>query len=328
MPQLGDVFQNALMQQAFAVEAAAEGRDTGDGDRADQEGDVQHCLAPAEAPHLVQVQPVQVHVDDAGAHEQAQLEQRMVHHVLQRPVRGQAALPAQQHRHGKPHGDKADLADGGAGERTLEVHGKEGQQGAQEHGHRGKAEQQAPEGRVPVHQAGADNDQPEHAALGQDAGQQRRRGRRGDRVRLRQPDVQREHARLGREAEKRQPGRGRDDRRAAVNAHSLPQPVKGERSQLVPQQEEAHQRRQAADHRHGEIGAGRAHGAGRLLMRDPGIAGQGHDLKKDQGRIQVIRIENAEGRAQGQQIEEIVAVAVVIVREVFRGEQPRQHPHE
>lgn len=63
---------------------------------------------------------------------------------------------------------------------------------------------------VALHQVGANYNQSEHAGLGQDAAQQRTGLGPGPRVRLGQPDVQGEQARLGRKAHQGQPYRHRE----------------------------------------------------------------------------------------------------------------------
>ena len=132
--QVVDQLQDALMQQAFADIPAADGRDAPDGQRSQQEGDVQHGLLPAKAADVVQVQLVQVHEHHARRHEQYQLDEGVIDHVHDRAIGGQGALLAQKHHHGQAHGDEADLAHGGAGQRALEIHGEQRQQRAQEHG--------------------------------------------------------------------------------------------------------------------------------------------------------------------------------------------------
>ena len=325
--QVVDQLQDALMQQALADIPAADGRDAPDGQRSQQEGDVQHGLLPAKAADVVQVQLVQVHEHHTRRHEQYQLDEGMIDHVHDRAIGGQGALLAQQHHHGQAYGDEADLAHGGAGQRALEVHGEQRQQRAQEHGDHRQHQQRVAEGHVPGHQIGADDNQPEHAALGQDAGEQRAGRGGGHGVGLGQPDVQREHARLGGKAHQRQP-HGHGEGAAFALGHGGLQPGEGQRARFVPEQEQSHQRGQAADHGHRQVGSGSLHGAGGFLLGHPYIAGQGHDFKENQGGIQVVGKEHAQGGAQGHEVEEIVAVAVVVVGEIFPRENARHHPHE
>ena len=84
------------------------------------------------------------------------------------------------------------------------------------------------------------------------------------------------------------------------------------------QQEQAHERGQAANNGHCQVGSASAERARRFLLRHPYIAGQGHDLKEDQRGVQIVGKEHAKGGAQGHQVEEIVAVPVTVVGEVFR----------
>ena len=318
--------QNGLVQEALGVVAAANGRDAADTQRAQQEGDVQHRLFPAKAADLVEIQLVQVHVHHASGHEQHQLDEGVVHHVHHGAIGGQGAVLAQQHHHGQTHGDEADLAHGGAGQRALQVDGEQRQQRTQEHGDHRQHQQRIAEGSVAGHQVGADDDEAEHAALGEDAGEQGAGRGRGNGVRLGQPDVQREQASLGGKAHQGEPHRQGDV--ALIGGHGLPDAGEAQRTQLMPEQEQTHQRGEAADHRHRQISGSGAHGTGGLLLSHPGIAGQGHDLKEDEGGVQIIGEEHAQGGAQGHQVEEIVAVAVVVVGEVFVGEQAAHHPHE
>ena len=94
---------------------------------------MQQRFPPPIAPQLVQVQGVGLHIDCAGTQEQAQLEQRMVHHVPHRARRGQRPVVAQQHGAGEAHGDVADLGHGGAGQRAFQIHGEHAQHRAQGH---------------------------------------------------------------------------------------------------------------------------------------------------------------------------------------------------
>ena len=153
---------------------------------------MQHRLATTEAPNIIQVQLMQVHENHTSRHEQAQLNQGVVHHVHNAAVGGQRSFLTQQHHHGKPYGNEADLAHGGAGQRTLQVNGEQRQHSAQEHGDHGEHQQRIAEGRIAGHQPGADHNQAENAGLGQNAGQQGTGRGRSHRVCLGQPDVQRE----------------------------------------------------------------------------------------------------------------------------------------
>ena len=325
--QVVDQLQDAFMQQALADISAADGGNAANGQRTQQEGNVQHGLLPAKAADVVQVQMVQVHEHHTCCHEQHQLDEGMVDHVHDRAVGRQGALLAKQHHHGQSHGDETDLTHGGAGQRALEIHGEQRQQRAQEHGDDRQHQQRVAEGRVAGHQVGTDDNQPEHAAFGQDAGKQRAGRGGGHGVGLRQPDIQREHARLGGKAYQRQPyGHGKGA--AGALGHGGLQPGEGQRARFMPEQEQAHQRGQAADHGHRQVGAGSLHGAGGFFLGYPHIAGQGHDFKENEGGIQIIGKEHAQGRAQGHEVEEVVPVAVVVVGEVFPGEDARHHPHE
>ena len=101
---------------------------------------------------------MQVHVHHARSHEQAQLDQGVVDHVHHAAIGRQGALLSQEYHHAQPHGDEADLAHGGAGQRALEIHAEQRQQRAQEHGDGGEHQQRVAEGRIARHDVRTDDD--------------------------------------------------------------------------------------------------------------------------------------------------------------------------
>ena len=145
---------------------------------------------------------------------------------------------------------------------------------------------------------------------------------------LGQPDVQREQTGLGSEAEDHQPGSHRYGGGGRLSAQGGTEAVEAQRAQLMPQHEQTHQRGQTAQHSHSQVGTGGTHGTGGFFMGYPHIAGQGHDFEEDEGGVQIIGQEYAQGCTQGHQVEEVVAVAVMIVGKVLLGENARHHPHE
>ena len=94
------------------------------------------------------------------------------------------------------------------------------------------------------------------------------------------------------------------------------------------QQENSHQGDEAADDGHGQIGLGGADGPLGLLLDDPGEGGEGHDFKENEGRIEIGGQEDAHRRAEGQELEEVIAVAVVMMGEIVGREEQGHGPHE
>ena len=99
-------------------------------------------------------------------------------------------------------------------------------------------------------------------------------------------------------------------------------------AQAVLEQEQAHQRHQAADDRHRQIGVGGPDRPGGLLLDDPGIGGEGHDLEEYESREQICGQEHAHGGAKGHEIKEIVAAAVMIVGKILVGQKHGHKPHQ
>ena len=321
--QLVGVLQDALVDQGLA-QVAVEQRNARQTQRAQQERRVQQRLATAKATQVVELQLVQVHVHHARRHEQRQLQHGVVHHVHHSAAGGHVALLAQQHRHGHAHGDVADLGHGRAGEDALEVGREQRKHRAQRHGDQAQRQHHVAEGQAAQHGTQADHQHAEHAGLGEHAAEQCAGRGGGHRMRLGQPDVQREQARLRTEAHQ-------DQRRRQDHVRAAPcggQRVEGQGANAVPGHEQAHQRHHAAEHRDGEVRPRRAHRARVLIVGHPGIGGQRHDLEEDEGGVEVVRHEHAQRRHQRDLVEQVVAGAVLVVGEVFRGHQARHQPHE
>ena len=227
---------------------------------------------------------------------------------------------AQQAQHGRTHGDKADLGQGGAGQNVLEVGGEHRQHRAQHHGDGAQHKQQhAPAVVARQHLAGQQQ-YAEDAGLGQYAAQQGGGRGRGHRVGLGKPDMHREQARLGGKAEQ-DAQRGGPQAAALHGGHGVVQLRDHQRAGGVIQQEQAHQRYQTAQHRNGQVGLTGVHGVGGLLLHHPHIGAEGHQLEEQEGGIQVGGQEHARREAQADQEEEIVPFQVMVSMEILRAQQ-------
>ena len=271
---------------------------------------------------------MEIPVDGPGAEEEHQLEDGVVHHMEQGAPGGQGVLLPQQAEHPHAGEDEADLGHGGAGQGPLQVHGKQGQHRAQQHGHGPQGQDHGPPGGVRPEEIAGDGQDAPDAGLGEGAGEQGRGRGRGHGMGLGQPDMHREHPRLGPEA--------KEDTAPGGVEHGQPPrgPCRGielgdgEGPQAVPQQEQAHEGHETADHRHRQIGPGGANGPRALLLDHPDEGGKGHDLKEHEGGKEVPRQEDSHGGPQGQQLEEVIAVPPVMVGKVIRREQQGHGPHE
>ena len=241
-----------------------------------------------------------------------------------RAIGGNGAVMPKQQRQGQPAHDKSDLADGGAGKRSLEVDGKQSQNRSQEHGDRPEHQQGVGEIRVSVIDAQCHHRHPQHAGLGQHAGQNGRRRCRRHRVGFRKPDVNGEKPRLCGKPEQRQPGSpGNCAPRALKGGGRRLQFVIPQRAQILPQQKQPHQRRQTADHRYRQIGLPGPHGLRFLFLNHPDIAGQGHHLEAYQCGKQIVRVKHAQRRRQRHQIEKQIPRQLPVMPEVFRRQKAR-----
>ena len=140
--------------------------------------------------------------------------------------------------------------------------------------------------------------------------------------------MKREQAGFGRETEEREPDGCGNGRGRGSALQGFPQAIEGQGAGLPVQHEQTHQGGQAADDRDHQVGFRGPHGAGSFLLCHPGIAGEGHDLKEDQRRIQVIRQENTERCTERPEIEEPVPVAHPVVMHIFRGKDIADQPHK
>ena len=110
---------------------------------------------------------------------------------------------------------------------------------------------------------------------------------------LGKPDVKREYTGLGAEAKQQT---GCPDKKVPVAdrpalpcqrmaAHRLRQRRDFQCSQLPVKDKQPHQHYQPADYRHSQIGFRSPQRFLRLLMRHPGIRGEGHNFKEYKSRI-------------------------------------------
>lgn len=150
----------------------------------------------------------------------------------------------------------------------------------------------------------------------------------GDRVRLRQPDVQREHARLGTEAE--QHAQRRCPQRTAVFDGRARRAQLGdhERPRQVVKQQKPHQRHESAEHGDGQIRLSGGESALRLLLHDPDVGAETHQLEEEERRVEVGGEKHARREAETEQEEEVVPPQVVVMAEILRREECRDKPHE
>ena len=207
---------------------AVEGRQAGDGGRADQKGrgGPRHALRQAAEPvDLARVRRVQ---HRPGPQEEQPLEQRVVDHVEQaagKPQGGDRDVVGAppQDAHAEPQGDDADVLHAVIGEQPLQVVLGQGEQHAEHPGEQPDGDQRPAPPRFGRAEEGQDPEQPVDAGLDHHAGHHGRHVRRRRRVRLRQPDVQRHESRLGPEADQRQE-EGDADRRGAGRSESLRNP--------------------------------------------------------------------------------------------------------
>ena len=324
--QLG-ILHDALVDKRLG-HIARESRHAHQTERAHQERKMQNGLFASESAHIIQIQLVQVHVNHTGSHEQDELEERMVDHVEQRTACGKRVLFSQQAAHGDARQDKADLAHRGACQRALEVDGEHRQNRAAEHRDQSQHENEVAPRRACPKDVRRYGDNAKDTGFRQDAGEQRGRRSGCNRMCLRQPDVQREHARLRAEAKQDADARRPDDALIRAGGSRGIQFGNRQRSQLMPEQEQTHQHDHAADDGDRQIGFRRTHRAGRFIVRNPCIRRKGHDLKEHKRRKQIRGQENADRRALRQQEKEVVAVAVAIVMgKVIAGKQRRHQPH-
>ncbi len=201
--------QERLQQQPLGDEAV-ERRQPGDRERADQRQPrdpghpVDQAAQLAEAALLRRVQ------HRAGGEEEQALEERVVERVVEhggQRDRGEQRLAVRLEQDGEADAgdDDADVLDRRVGEQPLHV----GLHAGEDHAEQRRREAQhqrdhAPPPELPVQQVEGHAQQAVDRGLQHHAAHQRRDRRRRRRVRLGQPDVQRQQAGLGAEAEQRQ----------------------------------------------------------------------------------------------------------------------------
>ena len=193
---------------------------------------------------------------------------------------------------------------------------------------RSEGEDHGPPGGIAAEELAGDGQDAPDAGLGQRAGKEGRGRGRGDRMGLRQPDMEGEHARLRAEAKEDAGSRRIEHGPLARRLRRGIEGVELQGPQPGVEKEDSHQGDEAADDGNGQIGLGRADRPRRLLLDHPGEGGEGHDLKEDEGRIEIGGQEDAHRCAEGQELEEIVSVAVVVMGEIIGRKEQGHRPHE
>ena len=118
-----DCLHDSFVEQSL-TDIAVKERHAADPKASEGESDLEGCLVPAPTPDLVQSKAVKVHDHHARAHEQCELEQRVVDHVLNRARKSRhncffLAHGSHEHCHRNSGQDKSDLGHGGTGQRAL-----------------------------------------------------------------------------------------------------------------------------------------------------------------------------------------------------------------
>ena len=313
-----NILYDALVQQCFA-DIAAEERDAGDCECSGEKNCCEQRLSPAEAANIVQVKLVDIHVDCTRRHKEDQLDERVVEHVKLRAPYSKSIFLSQQALHTDADQNKTNLGDRRAGKRAFEVYGEEGYHGTGEHGEYTERKH----GNAPVFvmqkDAAAENKHAEDTRFCEDAGEKGGGGRRSNRMRLRQPDVQGIHAGLGTKAKEHQ-GPGEIERGSLFCRQggtgfrqSGNHQCAGERVE----QEEPHQHHHSAEHGNCQISLPGAHGKWVFIMDNHHIRGEGHDFKEYKSSNEIGGEKHTDGRPAGQQSEEIIAISISVMAEVL-----------
>ena len=271
--------QERLQQQPFRDEAVQR-RQAGDGEGADERrpGDPGHAVdQAAESSQAALARGVQ---HRAGAQEQQRLEERVVQAVVQGRGERQGgerghAEAAKQQREAEPGDDQADVLDRRVGQQALHVGLHGGVHGAEQRTRQADCQRHHP---PPPQRKGnqieAHAQQSVHRGLQHDRAHQRghRRGR--GRVRLGQPGVQRQQARLGAEAgEREQKGR----RQQAAAARHLAHRGKGVGAAAALQRAEAQQNRSGAEVGEQQVEVARTPHLGQAVVAgDEEVGGERH----------------------------------------------------
>ena len=205
------------LQRQPLRDEAVQRRDPGDRPGADQEGGAGPGHATQQAAQAIQLEVVDGALERAGAEEQERLEDGVVDRVQQRRGERHArpaglTLLAQDQRGAEAEQDDADVLDRVQREQALQLMLEEGVDDSAEGRDRAQRDHRHAEPeRRPVEPLEEHAHEAVQRDLDHHAAHERRDVRGGERVRARQPDVQRHHARLGAEADQR----GHRDQRAA-----------------------------------------------------------------------------------------------------------------
>ena len=290
------------------TDEAVQRRQRGDGHRADEEEERRLGHPLDQAPHLLHVPRVRRMQHGAGAEEQQPFERGMVEGVVQprdqRQRRQNVVAAVQKHQcRAQTHEDDADVFDAVIGKQTLEVvfhqrveHTQHGGDCAHcQHGHSPPERRRAEE--IEQHPG-----QSVDACLDDHTGHERGDVAGRDRMRLRQPDVQRHDARLDAETEQEQ-----DERRVTFAGRHFSaeavQAVEAVIARGLEQQQETEDDAPGVDVRHDEVKHTRIARLGLIVLEaHEAISRQRHDLPGDEEQPDVVRHED-ECRGQQQRVE-------------------------
>ena len=284
--------QQRLQRQPLRGEAVQR-RQAGDRHRADEERAARPGHPAQQAAEPVELERADRALERARAEEEQRLEDRVVERVQQRGGErerrpGVGAARAQHQAGAEAEHDDPDVLDRVQREQPLEVVLEERVDDAADRRERADREHEHAE---PERQHAEPVDEHAHEPVDRDldhhAAHQRRHGRGRDRMRARQPDVQRHHARLRPHADERGQrdrdlqARARSDRRRAADRAG------------VREQQDRDPRAGAAEMRHGQVGEDRA-ARGRSSERATRIIAAGSSVISSQPGEERQRVARAE----------------------------------
>ena len=283
--------QQRLKRQPLAHEAVQE-RQAGDGHRADEEAGARPRHAAQQPAEPLELTRARRHDDAPRAEEQQPLEDGVVQHVREagRERDGrQAGMPVGERHHAgaQAEEDDAGVLDRAVGEQALQIGLRQRVQDAEDRGERAdEHEGEAPAGARHAQAERADAKETVDARRDEHGGHQRRDAGRRRRMRLGQPDVERQHARLDAEADEEQ----HEQHVAREPRDEVARQQRGQRqrSRGRTEDEEAGQQAAGADVRHHEVEIGRAAAVAVLVVgRDERRRRQRHQLPGEQKRDRV-----------------------------------------
>jgi len=293
----GDAVEEPEVEQHLRDEAV-QGRQGADGGRGRQEEDRRQGHVVRHAAQRIERRGAGLREDVARAEEEQRLEERVVEGVEQGP--GQTAERHEvvarglaQRRDAHAEQDDADVLDRGVGQQPLDVvlqrgedhapHARNDAQGQQEVARRAQHGQ--------VAQRRDDAQDAVDARLDHHARHEGRDVRRGRRVRLREPDVQREHA--GLHAEARQ--EDEQQRQGRLRAEIFGQGAERRGAARAVQCDEADDEQHEAHVHHDEVCEGRApHLAPLGVVEDQQERRHGHQLPEEEERVAAVGGDDAQ----------------------------------